>query len=483
MKETKKQEFTKEYLIKKSVDFSQWYTDVILKSEMADYAPVKGCQVIMPYGYAIWETIQRVLDQMLKNDGIENAYFPLLIPQKSLQKEQEHIEGFSPELAIVTIGGGETLTEKLVLRPTSETIIYEMYAKWIKSWRDLPLRINQWANVVRWEKRTRLFLRTTEFLWQEGHTVHSTDKEALKETQKAIERYIKIYQEYFAIDGIWGKKSEQEKFPGAVHTFTYEMLMPDNKALQGCTSHYLGQNFAKAFHIQFLGKDGANHFPFQTCWGFSTRSLGALIMAHGDDNGLVLPPLLAPVQVVIVPILQGKNIDKKVLQMSEKLKNSLQVRVYADTREEYSSGWKFNHWELKGVPLRIEIGPREVQQKKATLARRDNGEKITVPLTSLPNRINKILQDIQKNLLQQTRKYLYSHIHDVKNYSEFQEIMEQKRGLAKAFWCEHPQCEQKIKEETKATTRCLAHNAKPQKGKCVYCQKPASHQWIFGIAY
>ncbi len=484
MQKENKQEFEKEQLVKKSDDFAKWYTDVILKSEMADYAPVKGCQVIRPYGYAVWEMAQKILDGIIKKAGVKNAYFPLFIPEKSLQKEKEHVEGFSPELAIVTIGGGEELEEKLVVRPTSETIIYEMYSKWIKSWRDLPVLINQWANVVRWEKRTRLFLRTTEFLWQEGHTVHETDQEAKAEVDRALAGYIKIYQEYFAIDGVWGRKSETEKFPGAVSTFTYEMLMPDAKALQGCTSHDLGQNFAKAFNISFLGKDGVSHFPFQTCWGFSTRCLGALIMAHGDDNGLVLPPQLAPIQVVIIPVLQRKDSDKVIEEKAQSIKDDLKAfRVEIDLREEYSIGWKFNEWELKGVPLRIEIGPKELKNKEATLVRRDNGEKSKVKFSKLSNEVKKLLDAIQKDLFEKSKNYLKGNIREASNYNVFKKIMENEKGFIQAFWCENVECEVKIKEETKATTRCLPYNAKKDNGKCIYCGKPADHKWLFAQAY
>lgn len=484
MQKENKQEFKKEQLVRKSDDFSKWYTDVVLKSEMADYAPVKGCQVIRPYGYAIWEKTQEILDGIIKKAGVKNACFPLLIPEKLLQKEKEHIEGFSPELAVVTIGGGEELEERLVIRPTSETIIYEMYSKWIKSWRDLPVLINQWANVVRWEKRTRLFLRTTEFLWQEGHTVHETDQEVKTEVDRALAGYIKVYQEYFGVDGIWGRKSETEKFPGAVSTFTYEMLMPDGKALQGCTSHDLGQNFAKAFNISFLGKDGASHFPFQTCWGFSTRSIGALVMVHGDDNGLILPPEIAPFQVVVVPVFQGKDVDKELVEKVQEIKEKLsEFRVEIDDRTEYTCGWKFNEWELKGVPLRIEVGPKELEDKEVTLVRRDNGEKSKVKFDNLSGEVRKILDTIQKDLFRKSKEYLAKNTREVSKYDEFKRIMENEKGFVQAFWCENAECEAKIKDETKATTRCLPHDAEKGNGKCIYCGKSASYRWLFAQAY
>ncbi len=484
----KQEEFEKKELVKKTDDFAKWYTDVILKSELADYAPVKGCQVIRPYGFSIWENVQKVLDEMIKKEGIKNAYFPLFIPESSLEKEKEHIEGFSPELAVVTIGGGKKLKEKLVIRPTSETIIYEMYSRWVKSWRDLPLLINQWANIVRWELRTRLFLRTTEFLWQEGHTVHETEKEAKAEVDRALKAYIKLYQEYFAIDGVWGKKSESEKFPGALSTFSYEMLMPDGKALQGCTSHDLGQNFAKVFKINFLGRDGKAQTPYQTCWGFSTRSLGAMIMAHGDNQGLVIPPMLAPIQVVIVPVFTSEEDlgNKKLREKAEEIKNQLEkqnIRAEIDDRKERSLGWKFNEWELKGVPLRIELGSREIEEQGLTLVRRDNNEKLKIKFTNIAREAEKILSSIQKGLFQKSRDWLCNNTREVDDYSEFKKLMSGKKGFVKAFWCQGLKCEAKIKEDSKATTRCLPNDAKKEKGKCIYCKKPATYRWIFAQAY
>ncbi|MBU4298768.1 proline--tRNA ligase [Patescibacteria group bacterium] len=475
-----KKEFEKKQLVKKSENFSQWYIDVILKSGLADYAPVKGCQVIKPYGYGLWENIQRVLDEKFKEKGIKNAYFPLFIPEKFLKREKEHIKGFSPELAVVTIGGGEELKEKLVVRPTSETIIYEMYAKWIKSWRDLPLLINQWCNVVRWEMRPRLFLRTTEFLWQEAHTVHQTEEEALEMVKWALENYVNVYQDFFAIDGISGQKSESEKFPGAKTTQTFEILMPDGKALQGCTSHDLGQNFAQAFNLKFLDKDGKEKMPYQTCFGLSTRCLGALIMVHGDDQGLILPPKLAPIQIVIIPILPAQNLIQKAKELKNVLK---EFRVEIDFTKEHSIGWKFNEWEIKGVPLRIELGQKELKEKKATLARRDTGQKISISLESLENEVKEILEAIQKNLLERSRKFLKENTKDVSDYRDFKEIMKKEKGFIKAFWCQNPKCEAKIKEETKATVRVLPFDAPEEKGKCIYCQETAEKKWIFGQAY
>jgi len=476
--------FEKAQLIKKSENFSQWYTDVILKSGLADYAPIKGCQVIKPYGFSIWENIQKNLDEEIKKAGVKNAYFPLFIPEKFLKREKEHVKGFSPELAIVTIGGGEKLKEKLVVRPTSETIIYEMYSKWIKSWRDLPLMINQWANVVRWEKRPRLFLRTTEFLWQEGHTCHKNHEEALNEVMRALAMYVDFYRNFLAIDGTFGKKSESEKFPGTKNTFTYEMLMPDGKALQGCTSHDLGQNFSKAFDIKFLDRDGKEKFVWQTCWGLSTRSIGAIIMVHGDDSGLILPPKIAPIQVIIIPIFSGKKEEKNLEEKAREIKGILkEFNVELDLRKEYSVGWKFNDWELRGVPLRIEIGQKELKEKKLTLVRRDNGEEYLVPFDSVVLKTKKILNSIQENLFKKSSQFLKEHTDQVFDYEEFKDIMKKKKGFIRAFWCENPRCEKKIKEETKATTRVLPLNSQEGKGKCIYCKRAAKRKWIFAQAY
>jgi prolyl-tRNA synthetase len=476
--------FEKKELVKKSKDFSEWYVKVILNSELADYAPVRGCMVLRPYGYSLWENIQRILDNEIKKAGVKNVYFPLFIPESLLIKEREHLKGFSPELAVVTIGGGEKLKENLIVRPTSETIIYEMFSKWISSWRDLPLKVNQWVNVVRWEKRTRFFLRTTEFLWQEGHTAHSTHEEALKEVMRALKMYVDFYQNYLAIDGICGRKSESDKFPGAKETFTFEMLMPDGKALQGCTAHDLGQNFAKVFNIKFKDKDKKEKIAWQTSFGLSTRAIGALIMVHGDDAGLVIPPKIAPIQIVIIPIFQGKKIDSKLEKEIKKLKESLfEFKVEVDLRKEYSPGWKFNEWELKGVPLRIEVGFRELKEKKATLVRRDNGEKLKVSFSNLKKRIKVVLDDIQKNLFLKSQKFLKENKREVKNYEEFKEIIEMKKGFIEAFWCEDQVCEEKIKKETKATVRCLPLDSKEMVGECIFCKKMAKRKWIFAKAY
>lgn len=480
------QQFQKKELKKKSENLSDWYTDVILKAELADYAPVKGTMVIRPYGYAIWEKVQEIFNGMIKPAGVENAYFPLFIPHSLLEKEKEHVKGFSPELAIVTIGGGEELKDPLVVRPTSETIMYAMYAKWIHSWRDLPILINQWNNCVRWEKRTYLFLRTTEFLWQEGHTAHETEKDAMDMVMKALDWYRQIYEDWFAIPVMFGRKSDSEKFAGGKATYGVEPLMPDGKALQGATSHNLGQNFSKVFEIQYQNKDGKMDYVWQTSWGLSTRSLGGLFMVHGDDNGLILPPKVAPIQVVIVPIRKSGVDAKELLTYCVELKETLAnggIRVKLDDREEPSVGRRFNEWELKGVPVRFEVGEKETKEKTVTIARRDTGEKVVVPRTDMLIQTEKIVKNIQESLFARAKKFLSENIRDAQTYDEFKKIMTTTRGFIRSFWCEDAACEAKIKEETKATTRCLPLDTKEEKGACVRCGKPATHRWIFAQAY
>ncbi|MDP3994339.1 MAG: proline--tRNA ligase [bacterium] len=471
-------------ITKKSQDFSAWYNDVVLKAELADYGPVKGTMVFRPYGYAIWEKIQAEMDRIIKDSGTENAYFPLFIPESFLKKEKEHVEGFSPELAVVTIGGGEKLAEPLIVRPTSETIIYPLFAKWISSWRDLPYKVNQWCNVVRWEKRPYLFLRTTEFLWQEGHTAHATHKEAIGEWDRAIKAYQNFYEDYFAIEGYAGLKSQKEKFAGALNTYTYEMLMPDGKVLQGCTSHDLGQNFSKVFDIKFQSDKSKEEFVWQTSWGLSTRSIGGLIMVHGDDRGLVLPPKLAPFQVVIVPIPSAEN--KSVFEKCKEIKVLLEkggIRVKIDDRLAQTPGWKFNEWELKGVSLRIEIGPKELETDEVVVVRRDNGEKMKKEFRDLRIEVEKLLESIQNILLENSKKFLAENTHRVDDYGEFKEIMKTKRGFISAFWCDCSDCEEKIKNETKATIRCLPQDSKKEKGPCIYCGGQSDHRWLFGQSY
>lgn len=483
-------QFEKKAITKKSINFSEWYNDVVLQAELADYSPVKGCMVIRPYGYALWENIQKNLDQAIKAAGVENAYFPLFIPISYLEKEKEHVKGFSPELAVVTIGGGEELAEKLVIRPTSETVIYSMFAKWIQSWRDLPLKVNQWCNIVRWEKRTYLFLRTTEFLWQEGHTVHATHEEAKQEVQRALTMYRDIFEQYLAMPGIVGKKSPFDKFPGAVDTLAFESLMPDGKALQSGTSHDLGQNFAKAFGVKFQDEKGVLEYGWQTCWGFSTRTIGGLIMLHGDDQGLVLPPEIAPIQVVIIPIYKSDN-NHQVLQKANQLKEQLQkeFRVKLDNRPGYSLGYKINDWELKGVPLRIEIGEKEILNAQFKVVKRlTRGAQRELYLSSneeLNLKIDKLLKELQNDLYIRAKELLTKRTYIIDSWQEFKTIMfdKNKKGFLKAFWCEKQECEQQIKKETKASTRCLPLDAREESGRCVYCGKPAKHRWIFAQAY
>ncbi|MCX8009219.1 MAG: proline--tRNA ligase [Patescibacteria group bacterium] len=478
--------FEKRELKKKSENISDWYNDVLLKAEIADYGPAKGTMVIRPYGYAIWERVQSILDGMFKAYGVQNAYFPLLFPYSLLEKEKAHVAGFSPELAVVTHGGGEDLAEPLVVRPTSETIMYVMYAKWIQSWRDLPVLINQWNNVVRWEKRTYLFLRTLEFLWQEGHTAHATYEEAEAMAKQALDWYKTMYENYYAIPVIVGTKSETEKFAGAQKTYTVEALMPDGKALQACTSHNLGQNFSKAFDIQFQTQEGTRACVYQTSWGFSTRSMGGLFLVHGDDNGLVLPPHISPIQTVIIPIFKkGDDIDY-IAAYCQDIQETLQnggVRAKFDNREEPSVGRRFNEWEVKGVPLRFEIGKREVDNAVITIARRDTGEKFTIKRSDMLVQTQKLLEQIQHNLYEKAKKFLDGNTSIAKDYKTFKAIMEERRGFIQAFWCESKECEAKIKEETKATTRCLPLDAKEEQGSCIYCGKNASHQWIFAQSY
>lgn len=475
-------QFDKKDVVKKSVNISEWYNDVVLRSELADYAPVKGCMVIRPYGYALWESIQSFLDKLIKEKGVQNAYFPIFIPEKFLEKEKEHVEGFSPHLAVVTIAGGEELKERLVVRPTSETVMYDMYKKWTQSWRDLPILINQWNNIVRWEKRTYLFLRTSEFLWQEGHCAHLTQEESMETVLWALKSYEKAYNELMAMYGIPGVKSFSEKFAGGDKTYSFEMLMPDGKALQACTSHDLGQNFAKAFDWTVLGKTGEKIYPWQNSWGFSTRSIGGLILAHGDDQGIVLPPNIAPIQVVIIPIPQTQAIAKICGVLLKELE-AIGIRAKIDDREEKTLGWKFNEWELKGVPVRIEVGEKEIKSGELTVYRRDDSAKCKVQSANIQLKVQSLLGEIQNNLFAKMKKFTLDNTHSVNSYDEFKKIMETTRGFIKAMWCEDPDCEKKIKEETKATTRILPLNSQEEKGSCIYCKKPAKNRWLFAQAY
>ncbi len=419
----------------KSVDFSKWYVEIIQKAELADYAPIKGMMIIRPYGFAIWENIQNLLDRRIKESGHSNAYFPLFIPEGFLQKEAEHLEGFAPEVAWVTHGGNEELEERLAVRPTSEAIIGNMYSKWINSWRDLPVLINQWANIVRWEKVTRPFLRTTEFLWQEGHTAHETSEEALEETLMILSLYKEFVETELAIPVISGMKSEREKFAGAMKTYAIEAMMSDGKALQMGTSHNLGQHFSKVFNIRFEDRNQKLQYVWQTSWGVSTRLVGALVMAHGDDSGLKIPPGIAPFQVVVIPISIG-DWKEKVLPEARNIAEDLTkkgVRVKLDEREEFTPGWKFSEWEMRGVPLRIEIGPKDIEKKQVVSVRRDTGKKEALPQAALGKKIPEILADIQNNMFEMALKLQKENTHEVNDYDEFKSVMEAKRGFIKSF--------------------------------------------------
>lgn len=477
-------EFVRE-ITPRGEDYSQWYLDVILKAQMMDYSPVKGCMVIRPYGFTLWENMQQGLDKRIKATGHKNAYFPLFIPESLLQKEAEHVEGFAPEVAWVTHGGNEKLTERLVVRPTSETIICEMYSRWIQSWRDLPVLINQWCNVVRWEKVTRPFLRTSEFLWQEGHTAHRNEHEAEEETLKMLEVYRDFVENDLAVPVIPGRKTENEKFAGALRTYTIEALMSDGKALQAGTSHNLGEHFARVFNITYLDSDGELKYVWQTSWGVSTRLVGAIIMVHGDDRGLALPPKVAPIQAVLVPIAPKKareDVLAKAKIIFEELRNA-GIRIEMDDREEYSPGWKFNEWEMKGVPLRIEIGPRDLEAGQALLARRDTGEKETVNLAGLRDRVMVLLEDIQANMFAKARRFREENTRYTDDYAEFKKIIEEKRGFIISHWCGEAGCEQAVKEETKATIRCIPFHLEKSPGKCLRCSKDASQPVYFARAY
>ncbi|GAB4367152.1 MAG: proline--tRNA ligase [Calditrichia bacterium] len=473
-----------ERITPRSVDYNRWYTDVVIQGQLADYAPVKGCMVIRPNGYAIWEKMQQVLDRLFKETGHVNAYFPLFIPESFMQKEAEHVEGFAPECAIVTHGGGQKLEEPLYIRPTSETIIWSMYKKWIMSYRDLPILINQWANVVRWEMRTRLFLRTTEFLWQEGHTAHATAEEAEEETLRILEVYRKFAEEYMAMPVIVGKKTDSEKFAGAVHTYCIEAMMQDGKALQSGTSHNLGQNFAKAFDVKFQDRDGELKYVYATSWGVSTRLIGALIMTHGDDNGIIIPPRLAQTQMVLIPIWKEES-REKVLQFARQIYQDLKPHfgIHLDDREQYKPGFKYTEWEMAGVPLRIEIGPRDVESHQVVFVRRDTREKIPVSVDSLHQKIQEILDRIQNDLFQRALNFRKENTRRVDSYEEFKQVLEEKGGFIEAHWCGDPEVEEMIKEETKATIRVIPFDQERETGKCMVTGKPSPGRVIFAKAY
>jgi prolyl-tRNA synthetase len=474
-----------EKLPTRSENFSEWYNQVIMRAEMADYAPVRGCMVVRPYGWALWENIQKALDGRFKATGHVNAAFPLFIPMSFLEKEKEHVEGFSPELAVVTIGGGEKLEEPLVVRPTSETIIGHMYAKWIKSYRDLPVLINQWGNVVRWELRTRLFLRTLEFYWQEGHTAHASEVEAEEETLRMLGTYADFAVNEAAVPVLPGRKSNIEKFAGAARSYTIEAMMGDTRALQAGTSHNLGQNFARAFDIRYLDEKNELQYCWTTSWGLSTRFIGAIIMTHGDDQGLVMPPRLAPVQVVFVPIYKNDSERSLVMPVVERLRQELEAfRLKVDDRSEVTPGFKFNDWEMRGVPLRIEVGPKDVEKNSVALARRDmpgRAGKSFVPQENLAQRVAEILADIHTNLLERARIFRDSHIHAPKDYETLKQVVQD--GWALSWWCGSAECEAHVKEDTKATTRCIPLDQSDGQGACIVCGAPATEKVYFAKAY
>jgi prolyl-tRNA synthetase len=472
-------------LTPRSENFSEWYNQLVQRAELADYAPVRGCMVVRPYGWALWENIQQALDRRFKATGHVNAAFPLLIPMSFLEKEKEHVEGFSPELAVVTIGGGEKLEEPLVVRPTSETIIGYMYSKWIKSYRDLPVLINQWGNVVRWEMRTRLFLRTLEFYWQEGHTAHATAEEAEEETLRMLNVYADFAINDAAVPVVPGLKTEAERFAGAVRSYTIEAMMGDTRALQAGTSHFLGQNFAKSFNIQFLDQTNQLQNAWTTSWGLSTRFVGAIIMTHGDDQGLVLPPKLAPTQIVIVPIYKNDEERSRVMEVVQKVKVQLSdFRLHVDDRSELTPGFKFNEWELRGVPLRIEIGPKDVAKGTVAFARRDvpgKAGKTFVSQEQLPAQVAEMLVTIQASMYERALAFRKANTYYPANYAELVDAV--RKGWAYTYWCEDPACEAKVKEETKASTRCIPLDQEEENGTCLVCGKPASKKIYFARAY
>jgi prolyl-tRNA synthetase len=474
-----------EKLVKRSEDYSKWYNQIVLRAEMADYAPVRGCMVVRPYGWALWENIRAALDERFKATGHVNAAFPLFIPMSFMEKEKEHVEGFSPELAVVTHGGGQKLEEPLVVRPTSETVIGYMYAKWIKSYRDLPVLINQWANVVRWEMRTRLFLRTMEFFWQEGHTAHATAEEAEEETRRILDLYTDFSVNEAAVPVLPGRKSDSEKFAGAVRSYTIEAMMGDTKALQSGTSHNLGQNFARAFDIQYLDAGNQLQHAWTTSWGLSTRFIGAIIMTHGDDQGLVFPPRLAPIQVIVVPIYRDDPEKATVMPVVQRLGQELNAfRVKIDDRDEVTPGFKYNDWEMRGVPLRIEVGPRDVEKGSVMTARRDQpgkpGKKI-LSMENLPAQIGELLDEIQSALLAKATAFRDANIHDTADYDTLKEVVQ--NGWAFSWWCGDAACEATVKEETKATIRCIPLAQPEGSGACVVCGKPATEKVYFAKAY
>jgi len=485
----------------RSEDYAQWYNDLVLRGELADYSAVRGCMVIRPYGYALWENMRDTLDRMFKETGHQNAYFPLFVPRSFLEKEEGHAEGFAKECAVVThyrlkadpaekgkliVDPEAKLEEELIIRPTSEAIIWNTYKGWIQSYRDLPLLINQWANVVRWEMRTRLFLRTAEFLWQEGHTAHATEQEAVEEAERMLDVYARFAEDYMALPVIRGVKTETERFAGAVTTYCIEALMQDGKALQGGTSHFLGQNFAKAFDVRFLNKENKQEFVWATSWGVSTRLVGALVMAHGDDQGLVLPPRIAPLQVVIVPIYKGEEQKQRIRMAIDPVMHRLKtknIRVKYDDNDNARPGWKFAEYELKGVPVRLVLGIRDLEKNQMEIARRDTGEKTTVQLDDVDTRVEDLLEEIQRNLFNRAKAYRDKHITEVNSWEEFERTLEEKGGFLYAHWDGTAETELEIKEKTRATIRCIPRDNEPEKGKCVLTGRESKQRVLFARAY
>ncbi len=464
------------------VDFAQWFTDVCTKAELIDYSGVKGLFIMRPYGYAIWENIQKELDAMFKRDGHENVSMPVLIPESLLQKEKDHVEGFAPECAWVTMGGSEELPERLCVRPTSETLFCDHWNHVVHSWRDLPMLYNQWCSVLRWEKTTRPFLRGREFLWQEGHTLHATSEEAVKETLQQLEVYADLCENYLAMPVIRGNKTDKEKFAGAENTYTIECMMHDKKALQSGTSHYFGDGFAKQFDIMFTDKDNKQKYPFQTSWGMSTRIIGGIIMTHGDNNGLVLPPKIAPVQVIVVPVAQHKEgVTEKATELYETLK-AAGIRTKIDTSDN-SLGWKCAQYEMKGVPVRVEIGPKDMENGVCVAVRRDNGEKVTVKLDELNERIPEVLDAVQKGLYEKAKKNLDEHTYTAYSLEEAKQIQQEKGGFIKTMWCGELQCELDMKEKAGMSSRCIPFEQEHLSDVCACCGKPAKHMIYWGVAY
>ena len=478
---SKKKEFVRD-ITDIDENFAQWYTDIVIKAGLADYTEAKGFIAIRPYGYAIWENIQKYADKKFKEHGVQNVSMPVLIPENLLNKEKDHVEGFAPEVAWVTIGGNQELEEKMCVRPTSETMFSTMYSKWLNSWRDLPFLYNQWCNVLRWEKETRPFLRSREFLWQEGHTIHETAEEAQKFTLDMLDVYSDVAENLLALPVLTGRKTEKEQFAGAEATYTIETLMRDGRALQSGTTHYFGQNFTKPFNVQFQNREGKQEYAYQTSWGISTRLIGAIIMAHGDNRGLKLPPYVAPIQVVIIPIAQEKgNVLEETKKIEEKLKGKFRVKL--DSRDNYSVGFKFNDWEMKGVPVRVEIGPRDLENGEAIITRRDTLEKITVKIEELPETIEKLLDEIQKSMFEACKKLREEKTTVAKNMEELQKNLEENQGYVKTMWCGSRECEDKVKEITGAPSRCMPFEQEHLSDTCVCCGKKADKMIVWGRQY